>query len=100
VIDAERQAIYVVARTKEHETNFVQKLHALSLRDGSELLNSPVTILASCPGNAVDATNHMIVFDSTAPQPANSPALVRGVVVRGLGIPLRLGPIPRLVDRL
>jgi hypothetical protein len=92
VIDAERKAIYVVARTKEQETNFVQKLHALNLRDGSELPNSPVTITASCPGTAVDATNHMIAFDPLRHNQRTALALVRGVVYAGWASHCDWGP--------
>ena len=63
VIDPKRKTIYLVARTKEHDSKFLQKLHALNLCDGSERSGSPVTISASCPGNGVDSTNHTIVFE-------------------------------------
>ena len=45
-IDPQNQAIYFVAVTKESGT-YVQRLHALDLRDGTELPNSPVRVQAT-----------------------------------------------------
>ncbi len=50
VIDVARQTIYFVARTKENGV-FVQRLHALDIRDGSERPNSPVNIQATSSRN-------------------------------------------------
>src|SRR5579859_658576 len=41
VIDPESQTLYLVARTKERDNHFVQRLHALNLQDGTEKPNSP-----------------------------------------------------------
>ena len=46
VIDVNRNAIYVLAVTKENG-NYVHKLHALNLSTGAELFGGPVTISAS-----------------------------------------------------
>jgi hypothetical protein len=48
-IDIAAQTLYVVARTKENGA-FVQRLHAIDIRDGSERPNSPRVIQASVVG--------------------------------------------------
>jgi len=50
VIDSVAGTIYLVARTKEFGTTFVQKLHALSLATGQDLVNSPAIITGTAPG--------------------------------------------------
>ena len=59
-IDVPSQTIYFVARTKENGT-FVQRLHALDIRDGSERPGSPVVIQASVTGtgDGRDAQNNI-----------------------------------------
>lgn len=47
VIDGASGTLYLVARTKEYTTNFVQRLHALDLATGQERPNSPVIIAAT-----------------------------------------------------
>jgi len=44
VIDMSSMTIYVVAKTKEGTVNYHQRLHALSLIDGSEKFSGPVDI--------------------------------------------------------
>jgi outer membrane protein assembly factor BamB len=51
VIDRGRGAIYVAAQSVEHGV-YTQKLHALDLRTGAELADSPATIVALAPDNA------------------------------------------------
>jgi hypothetical protein len=50
VIDPSTQTIYLVTKTKTSGTNYIQRLHALSLSAGAEASNSPVTIAATSPG--------------------------------------------------
>jgi chitodextrinase len=44
VIDPATQTLYVVAKTKEGSSNYHQRLHALSLIDGSEKFSGPVDL--------------------------------------------------------
>jgi hypothetical protein len=50
VIDAVNNVIYLVARTVEGST-FIQRLHALDIRSGAEILGGPVIIQGSYDGN-------------------------------------------------
>jgi hypothetical protein len=51
VIDPSTQTIYLVTKTKTSGTNYIQRLHALSVATGAEATNSPVTIAATSPGS-------------------------------------------------
>jgi hypothetical protein len=61
VVDPASNTLYLVARTKENGSGFVQRLHALDIRDGSERPGSPVTIQASMPGKGDGGST--VVFD-------------------------------------
>jgi hypothetical protein len=52
VIDPASNTLYVVAKTKEGTTNYHQRLHAISLNDGSEKFNGPfdITSAITVPG--------------------------------------------------
>ena len=51
VIDPVAGTIYLLARTRENGTSYVQRLHALDIRTGTERTNSPVVITATCRGS-------------------------------------------------
>ena len=59
-IDPVAQTMYFVARTKENGT-FVQRLHAIDIRDGSERPGSPLIVQASVvgTGDGRDAQNNI-----------------------------------------
>ncbi len=80
VIDPATGTIYLLARTKEFHTNFVQRIHALDITTGAERAFSPVNISASVPGIGYDATNNEIVFNSLYQNQRAALALVNGVV--------------------
>ena len=63
VIDPVAGTIYLVARTKEIGTTFVQRLHALNLATGAERANSPVVITATYPGAGAGSSGGIITFD-------------------------------------
>ena len=80
VIDPATGTLYLVARTKEFGTNFVQKLHALDLRTGGEQPNSPVTITAKAAGTGDGSVGGVLTFDPQKQNQRAALALVNGVV--------------------
>ena len=65
VIDRTSGTMYVVARTKNTSAGtFIQRLHALSLADGSEKFGGPVTITASVPGTGDGTSGGNVAFDA------------------------------------
>ncbi|HEY7500412.1 MAG TPA: PA14 domain-containing protein [Vicinamibacterales bacterium] len=80
VIDTASQTIYFVTRTKENGA-FVQRLHALDVRDGSARPGSPLVIQASVvgTGDGRDAQNN-IAFNSRTHNQRAALLLDRGVV--------------------
>lgn len=79
VIDRASGTLYLVARTKENGT-YVQRLHALDITTGQSR-TSPMTITASVPGSASDATRGVITFDPRMHQQRAALALSNGVVL-------------------
>jgi hypothetical protein len=80
VIDPVSGTVYLVARTKEYGTNYVQKLHALDLRTGAERAHSPAIIAATFPGQGDGSRNGVLKFDSQRQNPRAGLALVNGVI--------------------
>ena len=76
--------LYLVARTKENGS-YVQRLHALDIATGAQRAGSPVTIAASVPGKAPDATNGpnglVVAFDPKRQNQRAGLALTNGVVL-------------------
>jgi immunoglobulin I-set domain protein len=64
VIDRSRNAIYVVAMSKDSQGNYFQRLHALDLTTGKELFGGPATVQATFPGTGANSSNGMVVFDA------------------------------------
>jgi hypothetical protein len=63
VIDRSRNAIYVVAMSKDSQGNYYQRLHALDLTTGKELFGGPTTVQATFPGTGDNSSNGNVVFD-------------------------------------
>lgn len=80
VIEPDTQTLYLVARTKEHGTNFVQRLHALDIRTGAERANSPIEIAATYPGHGDGHRDGVLRFDPLRANQRAGLALVKGVV--------------------
>ena len=80
VIDPVAGTIYLVARTKEYGTNFVQRLHALDVSSGAERPNSPVIITATYPGTGDGNVGGVITFDPIRQNQRPGLALVNGTV--------------------
>ncbi|HSU55756.1 MAG TPA: LamG-like jellyroll fold domain-containing protein, partial [Candidatus Dormibacteraeota bacterium] len=83
VIDPLTGTMYVVARTKEFGTNYVQRLHALSVADGSERPNSPVVITGSVPGTGAGASGGIVTFNPFMQNQRPGLAISKGVVYVG-----------------
>ncbi|HEV1994173.1 MAG TPA: hypothetical protein VGR03_07575, partial [Candidatus Acidoferrum sp.] len=63
VIDRARNAIYVVAMSKNSSGTYFQRLHALNLSTGVELFSGPQTITATYPGTGDNSSGGNVVFD-------------------------------------
>jgi hypothetical protein len=63
VIDRSRNAIYVVAMSKNSSGNYFQRLHALNLSTGAELFGGPQTITAKYPGTGDNSSGGNVIFD-------------------------------------
>lgn len=78
VIDIHTNTIYLVARTKENGSDYIQRIHALDITTGQEKPNSPTIIKAGYPGTGQFSDS--VFFN---PQKANQRAgllLLNGVV--------------------
>ncbi|HEY6943638.1 MAG TPA: immunoglobulin domain-containing protein [Candidatus Acidoferrum sp.] len=63
VIDRTRNAIYVIAMSKNSSGNYFQRLHALDLSTGAELFGGPKNITATYPGTGDGSSGGNVVFD-------------------------------------
>ena len=63
VIDRARNAIYVVAMSKNSSGTYFQRLHALNLSTGAELFGGPQNITATFPGTGDNSSGGNVVFD-------------------------------------
>ena len=63
VIDRTRNAIYVIAMSKNSAGNYFQRLHALDLATGAELFSGPKNITATYPGSGDNSSGGNVVFD-------------------------------------
>jgi len=79
VIDLERHAIYVLARTEE-SGRYVQRLHALDLASGQEKFNGPVEIKAEVKGSGSGSSHGNVVFDPLLENPRAALLLANGKV--------------------
>ena len=63
VIDRTRNAIYVIAMSKDSSGNYFQRIHALDLTTGTELFGGPKTVSATFPGTGDNSSGGNVVFD-------------------------------------
>ena len=80
VIDPSSGTIYLVARTIENGSTWVQRLHALDIRTGMEKPNSPVIIYGSVTGSGDGNVNGVVTFDPEKQNQRSALALVNGVI--------------------
>ena len=63
VIDRSRNAIYVVAMSKNASGAYFQRIHALDLTTGLELFAGPKDITATYPGTGDNSSGGNVIFD-------------------------------------
>jgi len=63
VIDRSRNAIYVVAMSKDASGTYFQRIHALDLTTGLELFGGPKDITATYPGTGDNSSGGNVIFD-------------------------------------
>ncbi|HWY78144.1 MAG TPA: cadherin-like domain-containing protein, partial [Verrucomicrobiae bacterium] len=80
VIDPNAGTIYLVVRTKEFSTNFVQRLHALDITTGLDRSNSPVVISAAVPGTGSGSVGGVVSFNPVLNNQRPALTLANGVV--------------------
>src|SRR5262249_26606076 len=83
VIDSSTNTIYVVTKTKTNgTTTYHQRIHALSLVDGSEKFSGPtdITSALTVPGTGVGASGGNVGYDPKIENQRPGLALVNGVV--------------------
>jgi len=64
VIDRARNAIYIIAMSKNSSGAYVHRIHALNLATGAELFSGPKLVSATFPGAGANSTNGQVVFDA------------------------------------
>ncbi len=92
VIDSVAGTIFLVARTKENGSTYVQRLHALDITTGAERANSPVVITATYAGTGDGSVSGVITFDSARQNQRPGLSLVNGVVYIAWSSHCDLGP--------
>jgi hypothetical protein len=83
VIDRKRGphgTIYVVAMSKDRGGHYLQRLHALDLRDGSEEFGGPVEIQAAFPGTGAASRDGTEIFDPRQYEERAALLLLDGVI--------------------
>jgi hypothetical protein len=72
--------IYVAASSKDATGNYHQRLHALDLALGTELLSGPVEIQATYPGTGDNSDGTNVIFDPMQYRERSALLLLNGVI--------------------
>jgi hypothetical protein len=81
VIDSAAQTIYFVARsTNTNGTSYLQYIHAVDIKTGSERSGSPVQIAANYAGSGDGSVNGMLTFDAQRQNQRAGLTLLNGLV--------------------
>ncbi len=83
VVDRSRGAngvVYVVAMSKDGSGNYYQRVHALDLALGTELLGGPVDVHAKYPGTGENSDGTNVIFDPKQYAERVSLLLLNGVI--------------------
>ncbi len=86
VIDRSRGpngAIYVVAMSKNATGSYFQRLHALDVTTGAELLGGPTTVQASFPGTGDGSSGGIVIFAPGQYEERASLLLLNGILYTG-----------------
>src|SRR5271166_2449077 len=75
--------IYVVAMSKDASANYHQRIHALDLALGTELLGGPLDIQATYPGTGDSSSNGNVVFEPGQYKERAALLLLNGVIYTG-----------------
>src|SRR5258708_39576356 len=92
VIDPVSGTLYVVVRTKENGSTYVQRLRALDVATGLERTNSPLIITASYPGHGDGTVGGTLFFDPQKNNQRPALALVNGILYIGWSSHCDWGP--------
>ena len=82
VIDPDTNTMYLVARTAENGQYF-QRLHAISIFDGTEKFGGPVVLTGSVPGTGSGSKNGIVTFNQLADVQRTALLLLNGTVYIG-----------------
>jgi len=85
VIDAATGTLYVVAKTKEGASTYVQRLHALDITNGSEKFGGPVVLQANVPGTGQGSSGGNVSFNALRENQRPALLLNNGVVYISFG---------------
>ena len=75
--------IYIVAMSKDASGNYHQRIHALDLALGTELLSGPVDIQATYPGTGDSSSSGNVVFEPGQYKERAALLLLNGVIYTG-----------------
>lgn len=75
--------VYLIAMSKDASGNYHQRLHALDLALGTELLNGPVDVQATFPGTGANTNGTGVVFDPGQYLERASLLLLNGMIYTG-----------------
>jgi outer membrane protein assembly factor BamB len=81
VIDRSRGVIYVVAMSKTASGAYVQRLHALDLVTGLDVLAGPKDVHATYPGTGAGSAGGVLTFDARQYEERAALLLLNGMVV-------------------
>jgi hypothetical protein len=92
VIDSGSSTLYVVVRTKENGSTYVQRLRALDITTGLERPYSPIVITATYQGNGDGNVGGTLTFNPQKQNQRWGLALVNGIVYVGWASHCDWGP--------
>jgi len=85
VIDSGSGTLYVVAKTKEGSSTYVQRLHALDITTGAEKFGGPVVLQGRVPGTGSGSSGGNLAFDPLHEMQRPGLLLNNGVVYLAFG---------------